>query len=140
MANNVTPQIIILARRILLHEIALGPPSPATAQRADDFRVFENLRIPLGKLMGNSGYRLLVARARSLAAIEYPWLLSLEIDARGSFSNISEARQPHGAQYIMEGEVMLVAHIFGLLVTFIGAPLTTRIVQGIWPRLNDLPF
>ena len=41
-----------------------------------------------------------------------------------------------------DGEVVLVAHILGLLVTFIGEALMLRMVNDAWPkaRLDDLDF
>jgi hypothetical protein len=39
---------------------------------------------------------------------------------------------------IAEGEVVLVADLLGLLVTFIGPALTVQLLGDVWPNLDDL--
>jgi hypothetical protein len=45
-----------------------------------------------------------------------------------------------GGEDATHGERVLVAHLLGLLVTFIGPALTRRLLQDIWPKLEDLEF
>ncbi len=47
-----------------------------------------------------------------------------------------------GKGELADAEVVLVAHILGLLVTFVGAALMLRLVNEAWPkaRLDDLDF
>jgi hypothetical protein len=136
MATSASPPLKALARRLLVHEIATA--HPADKGETPPFLVCEKLRIPLGKLMGVSGFRLLLARAKTLSAPEFPWLRTLDINSAGRFENLSGLHEAHGARYIFECEVALIAQLLGLLRTFIGPALTLRLLQDIWPNLEDL--
>ncbi len=98
-----------LARHLIRHEAGEGTPEglpPAS-------RVCERLRVPLGSLMGTTGYSALLARAQVLARARKP---------------VSEA----------EADVEIVAQLLGLLITFIGRALTLRLLQDTWPEMKDL--
>ena len=41
---------------------------------------------------------------------------------------------------IDEGQVVLLAQLFGLLMTFIGRQLTLQLLGNIWPKLDELDF
>ena len=57
----------------------------------------------------------------------------------GALAGIEEQLNP---DKFFEGRVVLLAQLLGLLVAFIGANLTLRLVREIWPKvpLNDLNF
>jgi hypothetical protein len=40
---------------------------------------------------------------------------------------------PSDPSEVMEGEVVLVGHLLGLLVLFIGPALTIQLVHQVWP-------
>ena len=106
------------------------------------FPVSDKLRPHLTTLVGNAGYRALLARALTLASGEVPWLRGLHVKADGTFEGLEELHAKLDADEFIQGRSVLVAQLLGLLVAFIGESLTLRLVQEIWPRvpLDDLDF
>ncbi len=136
MSNSATPKPKEFARRLLAYEAASG--KPADAKDSGVFRVCEKLREPLGKLLGVGGFRSLLSRALALAGAEVPWLRALHIKADGSLEGPDELEAKLDSRAVAEGEVALAAQLLGLLVTFIGPALTQRLLQDIWPTMDDL--
>ncbi|HEY5297996.1 MAG TPA: hypothetical protein VIK59_08720 [Verrucomicrobiae bacterium] len=100
--------------------------------------VVEQLRPYFTTLMGNAGFRALLARALALAAGEVPWLGAVQVQADGSLAGF-EGLEPVDPEDIAEGGVVLIAQLLGLLVAFIGENLTLQMMRELWP-LNDLNF
>ncbi len=120
------------ARLLLAYEVASGKPADREAPAA--FRVCEKLRAPLGRLMGFDGFRSLLSRALVLACAQLPVLCTLQIKANGSLGGLDELEAKLEARAIVEGEVVLVGQLLGLLVIFIGPGLTLRLLHEIWPE------
>jgi len=135
MSNSATLKPKEFARRLLAYEAGSGKPADAKVSPA--FRVCEKLRGPLGKLLGVGGFRSLLSRALALAGAEVPWLRALHIKADGSLEGLDELEAKLDSRAVAEGEVVLAAQLLGLLVTFIGAALTQRLLQDIWPTMDD---
>jgi len=109
----------------------------AGAQKSAAFRVCEKLRQPLSRLAGVAGFRSLLSRALALTNDEARWMKAIQVKADGSLEGLEEAQAQLSETEIAEGEVVLIAQLIGLLVTFIGEELTLRLVQESWP---DAPF
>jgi hypothetical protein len=90
--------------------------------------------------MGTGGFHSLLSRALVLASAKVPWLLGLRIDKEGSLQGLDEVAGRHHGFTSTQGELLLVSQLLGLLVTFIGATSTLRLLQDIWPRIDDLTF
>jgi hypothetical protein len=138
--NRATPRMRDVARRMILAEAA-RTRSPAT-DVTDAFPVKDKLRPQLATLMGEGGTRALIARALALAIEEVPWLRAVHVNANGGLEGLpAQATQLDPADYL-EGRVVLLAQLLGLLVAFIGPGLTLRLVSEIWPRipLKDIDF
>lgn len=99
------------------------------------FRVCDKLRRPLSKLMGLTAFCALLSRALALGKAEASCLGAIQVAADGSLTGLAEmeAECPEEAA---EGEVTLVAHLLGLLVSFIGKGLTVSLVREIWPDVS----
>jgi hypothetical protein len=138
MSSIASAKLKQLARRLLEHEASSS--RPAEAQNSTAFHVCEKLREPLGKLLGGGGVRALLSRAQALAGKEVPWLLGLTLTAYGSIDGLDELEGKFKAHVVAEGEIVLVAELLGLLATFIGAELTQRFLNEIWPDMEDLTF
>lgn len=136
MPKSATPQLKELARRLLVFECALSKTPELGGCGA--FRVCGKLRGPLGKLMGTGGFRALLSRALVLAGGEVPWLLALRLKADGTLEGLDELEPRLDASSVAEGDVILVAQLLGLLLTFLGPALTLRLLQDIWAELDDL--
>ncbi len=120
------PETRELAQRLLAYEGAAESPSK-TAMPAV-FHVCDKLRRPLSTLAGVAGFRSLLARALAMAKHEAPILGAVKVQEDGSLQGMS-------AESAEAGDV-LVAHLIGLMTTFIGEPLTLRFLHDVWP---DLP-
>jgi hypothetical protein len=128
--NTATPAIQNLARRLIALEAARAPSDGPVGEAV---RAYEKLRAPLAKLAGTAGVRSLMTRALALAAAEVPWLKSVQVRADGSLEGFDAARLHHSQVPGGEVGVVVVAQLLGLLVTFIGEPLTLRFVNDAWP-------
>jgi hypothetical protein len=123
-----------LARRLLAFEAARGNSSAARADAAA--QVIEGLRLHLIKLAGVAGFRSLLSRALTLAKAEAPSLKIVRIRADGSlegFDGIEGGREGEAGAAAGQAGMALVANLLELLVTFIGKPLTLRVVKATWP-------
>lgn len=96
-------------------------------------RVFESLRVPLLKLVGVAGFRSLMARSFVLAAAEFPWLDSVQVGVDGSLEGFDAARGQKVSGLGDEAGTVVVAQLLGLLITFVGEPLTLHLVRNVWP-------
>ena len=134
MPYGAIPTLKELANRLLADEAPAGKQRGASQPAA--FRVCEKLRKRLGKLLGTAGFHALFSRALAMASEEVPWLRSLTIEDDGSLKGLGELEANLEEDEIVEGEVVLVARLLELLITFIGPALTVRIIQDAWPRAN----
>jgi hypothetical protein len=114
------------AERLLAYETAAAAPSPVHGGPLA-FRVCEKLRRPLTTLAGSTGFQSLMFRALTLAKREAPSLRAVQIKSDGSLENC--LLEPNSD----DGGILLVAHLIGLLFTFIGETLTLRLIQDVWP-------
>ncbi|HTE21054.1 MAG TPA: hypothetical protein VK689_22030 [Armatimonadota bacterium] len=94
------------------------------------------------QLVGREGFHALLARALALAKAEHPWLGGVQVDATGLLAGLEAAlagREPADAD---AGAAAVLAHLLGLLVTFIGAGLSRQLVSGAWPEvpMDDIDF
>ena len=119
------------ARRLLVHVAAVRKPASGDTSAA--CHICEELRVPLGKMLGMEGFRSLLARAQVLASADVPWLKALVIEQDGSFAGMKERKLRLDARATVDGELALVGHLLGLLVVFIGPALTLRLLHDVWP-------
>ena len=92
------------------------------------FRVTDRLRRPLSKLAGMDGYRILLRRALNVAKLQDPSLAALRVDHVGSLEGVNGFASPS-----KDASVILISQLLGLLVTFIGEPLTLILIVEAWP-------
>jgi len=124
--NPTNPAVEELARRLIAIETARAPSAgPGVAA----MRVNAKLRVPLVKLVGSAGFRALVSRALAMAKLEFPSLGPVLLRPDG----LLEGLDGIGGDGDATPGVMLTAHLLGLLVVFIGEPLTLRLVGDAWP-------
>jgi len=140
MPDSSAPTLNELAKRLLAYEAGAG--KRAGANQSTAFRVCEKLRQPLGQLLGIAGFRALFSRALALAGEEVRWLRALHIKSDGCLEGLGELEAQLDQDGIAAGELLLVARLLELLVTFIGPALTLRFIQDAWPkgRFDDLDF
>ena len=122
-----------IALRLIDYETQ-GNNSSETVNTAT-FQVTDRLRPHLATLMGNGGFRALLARALTLASAEVSWLRAVQVNADGTLEGLETPRAHLKPAEFREGGVVLLAQLLGLLVAFIGPGLTSRLVGEIWPQL-----
>ena len=131
--NRATPKIRAIALRLIKYEAYVNNGS--TIDAAAMFRASEKLRSPLAAISGINGFRSLLSRALALAGEEVRWLRAVHIKGDGSLEGPTNTSQLD-TEDIAEGEVVLMAQLLGLLVAFIGKPLTVSLVREAWPKLS----
>jgi hypothetical protein len=119
-----------LARRLLAVEAASH--SVAGSHVHDGVRVCEKLQISVTRFAGSDGFASLLRRALALARAEVPSLQTVKLKPDGSLEDC-EALAVEAANGGPEGVVAIIAHLLGLLETFIGEPFTLRLVRETWP-------
>jgi hypothetical protein len=115
---------------LLATEAARQTTTDAHAHEA--VRVFEKLRISLARFAGPEGFTSLLRRALALARAEVPALQTVEAKADGSLEGLEQVATDAGNGGT-DAAVAVTAHLLGLLVIFIGEPLTLRLVRDAWP-------
>jgi hypothetical protein len=138
--SRATPQMRNLAGRLMAVEAKDNKSSDTIPPAA--FHVCERLRPHLATLMGQGGFRAVLARALTVASAEVPRLATLQVKADGSLEGWDKPESQIKPKELTEGGVVLVAHLLGLLVAFIGENLTLTLVRDVWPKLplDDFNF
>jgi hypothetical protein len=95
------------------------------------------MRPQLTTLMGNNGFRALLARALTLAAPQAPWLRTVQLRRDGCLHEFDDLATRLDPEEITEAAGILVAQLLGLLVAFVGEKLTLCIVRQTWPQFPD---
>lgn len=126
-----------VARRLLALEAAQSPAHP---REHEAVRVCEKLRISLTRFAGADGFTSLLRRALALARAEVPALQGIKVNPDGSLEGLERLAAGEwkpGSDWDggAEAAVAITAHLLGLLVTFIGQPLTLRLVRDAWPEV-----
>lgn len=127
--RKLSPGLLDMARLLLAEERAhsLNPADAAESTCA-------RLRACLETLVGEEGFRVLLARAMVLAKRDAPWLAPVTVSVNCVLEGLPEASTDEDANEATESFATLLAHFLGLLVTFIGEPLTLRLVRDMWPE------
>ena len=127
MTNPVNQELRDFAERLFADEAVVSSESGVPAA----FLVCEKLRRPLTTLAGGAGFHSLLLRALTLAKREAPSLDAVQLTADGSLEDGDI--EPHLDNRDAEAGTLLIAHVIGLLVTFIGESLTLRLIKDVWP-------
>lgn len=132
--DRATLEMRSLAKDLMDFETSRNRAFKATGAAA--FIVTERLRPHLSNLMGNGGFRALLARALVLASAEVSWLGAISVKADGTLDMVDGLGGQLDPAEFLEGRIVLVAQLLGLLMAFIGPTLTSSLVSEIWPKLR----
>jgi len=119
-----------LARRLLVVEGASKSGTDARVHEA--VRVCEKLRISLTRFAGSDAFMSLLRRALALALADVPAVETVKLKPDGSLEGL-EVLAVDATNAGPEAAVAITAHLLGLLMTFIGEPLTLQLVREAWP-------
>lgn len=129
MTDMVSASMRGLAQRLLAVEAA--NQSAAGEHVHEGVMVCEKLQIAVTRFAGSDGFSSLLRRSFALAATEVPSLQTVRFTPDGSLAWCEQAVE--AANGGPEGVVAIIAHLLGLLETFVGEPLTLRLVREAWP-------
>jgi hypothetical protein len=112
-----------------------GPAAGAEAVAAAARLAYEDLARVSAPLIGQVGVDALTGRAVHLAQREYPWLVDTRepVQGEGPFAQVMFCLERQNAAVATEAAGAVLATLTGLLVTFIGEPLTTGLLRKAWP-------
>lgn len=132
-----------LAHRLLTFEADVDKSSGPMASPA--IRAYEKLRQCLVAFAGLASLQSIVARALVLAQAEAPGLCTVQVTAEGTLQGLDATESPanrdeslptgqHAGEDPPGGAgAILIAHILGLLHTFLGEALTLSLLRSAWP-------
>jgi hypothetical protein len=92
-------------------------------------QVCDRLRQPLSILMGPAAFRSLLGRALTLAKRNAGNLEDVKVKDNGLLEGLNEGVNGAG--------LVIVASLVALLMTFIGQPITLRLLHDVWPTLTN---
>ena len=112
-----------------------GPAAGAEALLAAAHRAYDDLARVSAPLIGQVGVDALTGRAFHLAQREYPWLIPTREPepAERPFAQVKLCLERQDPAVAIECVGAVLATFTGLLVTFIGEPLTAGLLRKAWP-------
>ena len=139
--SQANPQMRKFAQRLLIDDRA-RKKNPAATKQSVDFNTCDKLRPIMATLMGTRSYHALLSRALVLAQAEVPWLHAVQVKANGTLETVEEHHAELDPAALVEGRVVVIAQLLGLMVAFIGDKLTLSLVREVWPnaKLDGLAF
>lgn len=96
-------------------------------------KVCERLSKPFSRLAGPAGYASFLSRSLALAKLELPGIGKLGIGKDGSLIRCNPPSQQQSDVEDTATGLVLIRTLLGLLVTFIGEPLTLTVLLDAWP-------
>jgi hypothetical protein len=134
------PPIRHLAKQILAYEYEANSSSVPPSHL--EFRVIEKLSFYFVALMGSYAYQVVLSRALATATEEVPWLIKISVNQDGILEGWSALEKSMAPDVLFEGRVVLLAQLLELLITFVGATMTLRMLRDVWPKVStqDLNF
>ena len=102
----------------------------ASAPHTQEEVINEKLRLSLTRFAGAEGFASLLRRALLLASGEVPGLQSAKVGADGRLQGFEQLTLDTDTGVGEEAAVAITAHLLTMLVTFIGEPLTLRLVRA----------
>ena len=125
------------ARRVLQCEV--GEVGSADEIVLSLEKAFTALHIALAPLISSLGFCMLVRRALNLAARDFTFLGEINIVVAKedcSLQGLQEALDGRDRNEAVDGSVAILAHVFSLLVLFIGENLGWRKISEICPEIS----
>jgi hypothetical protein len=122
-----------LALKVLAQRAGSAADAGALAAAAQ--RAYDDLALVSAPLIGQVGVDALTGRALHLVQRQYPWLVSTREpeQAEGPFAQVIFCLERQDPAVATEAAGAVFATFTGLLVTFIGEPLTAGLLRKAWP-------
>jgi hypothetical protein len=136
MAQQVKDALVQAAERLLAFEASgnalRAEPAPAVANR-----IQERLHRHLSPIVGETGFRVILARAVTLTRRAFPGLPK-EVTGRSAddpFTQLCAHLKDEGPDANAAILTALIVNFVNLLSTFIGEGLTWRLLRNAWPEV-----
>ena len=112
-----------------------GSAAGAAAVAAAARRAYDDLARVSAPLIGQVGVDALTGRALHLAQRDYPWLVETREPghAQGPFTQVIVGLERQDPAVAIEAAGAVFGTLTGLLVSFIGEPLTVGLLRKAWP-------
>lgn len=110
-----------------------GSAADAAAVAAAARRAYDDLAVVAVPLIGQVGVDALTARASHLAQRQYSWGQTGEKQGAGPFGPVGLWLERQDPSVAIGAAAEMLSTLGGLLVTFIGQPLTMRLLRKAWP-------
>jgi hypothetical protein len=124
-------------RQLALKAVAhrAGSAAGAGALAAAAQRAYDDLAQVSAPLIGQVGVDALTGRTLYLAQRKYPWLVHTREPEqwKGPWAQIIFCLERQDSAVATDAAGAVLATLTGLLVTFIGEPLTMRLLRKAWP-------
>ncbi len=128
--STVSPSMRDLARRLLAAgQEALHPDAHGVSL------VNDNLRQCITRFAGADGFTSLLRRAVTLTSTQIPPLRDARIDVNGHLEGLDQTFVQDDTM-LQQASLAVTAQLLELLVTFIGEPLTRRLVREALPEIS----
>ena len=140
------PEMRDLAQRLMACEANASNTSESAELMI--LRVYEKLRKSLGEFAGSAAFRSLASRALAMARSEIPSLHAVQIAEDGALKGLGYGlghglsefgpqihfeEDGHVEQPIGGDGIAVIARLLGLLLIFLGEPITLRLLRNAWP-------
>jgi hypothetical protein len=141
-----SPETRDLAQRLLTYEANGGKTSEPVESTI--LRVYEKLRQSLGEFAGTAAFHSLASRALAMARSEMPGLRAVQVSANGALEGLGQGlgrglsefgpqidleKDGAGEHRVGDEGIAVIARLLGLLLIFLGEPITLRLLRNAWP-------
>lgn len=139
MTPTVDDALRKLALKVLAHRQGAGPAAEAFAAAAR--QAYDDLAREAAPLIGQVGIDAVTDRAIHVAQRKYSWLADAHAPGQveGPFSGVVAALERQAPPIATEAAAAVFATLAGLLITFIGEPLTMSLLRKAWPEAFSWP-
>jgi hypothetical protein len=133
-AMPLAPMARTWARKLLAEEAATNQVSPNLETAT--LIVYEKTRRRLTASIGLDGFRALAARAVACAKAETHRLDTIQLTADGSICGLDVLEPQSVPEQDDDAGVILIAHLIGLFLTFLGEEATRQLLHDAVPTLS----
>jgi len=132
--NSFLPTIQPLSQRLL----RLGGSDDQAQRAVAVMKVLHGFFVHTSPLLGERGFYLLLARALNRAQRHHPILVRVKVEQSGDahLSGLREAFAEFSGEETSAAGEALVAEFIALIVRFLGADMTVRLVRQSFPNLD----
>ena len=127
-----------MMREWALDLLTLETGAGATSEQTEHatLLVYEKLRLQLCASVGVDGFHALASRALAQAKSKAPRLSPVRVTTEGCLRGLDELEAKADPAQDDGVGVVLIAHLLGLFLNFLGAATTRRLVQDVFPLLE----